>query len=628
MKPPIDHEDVFGYPILVAEDFDGVLARTGEAHQLAEIGTLAQQRGLMLLQARGGAGKTITAARIAALEPESHGVAIVSALRLLAEHIDLSIGLDIDLLMALSDDQERAALLRNGARGLVVIDGINEISRERADEILLAIPALAARYPFIRYLVTDRLNRRDIDQDQWILLTLGPVPEEEARSRLHNVTGPIPDHLTIPYYLDHSIRQGGSESQVDILRDLITVYGGVPSSKLDALAAAVYAQYRVCGDRMVGSQTLVEAVGRNVVDHMVSSGLLVAQNEEVQFAHHLTQDFLAALHLSADNKLWSPAGFDAVTLRASSFDALALAAGLIAADCVDDFVHRVFDWNYSGAAYLLEEDQAGEKRIQTPMRAAILAMLAEKRFDRMVVTARKVEDALHLQDESLARGLLAATDRHEIVDVVSAVLPENWEALWPQWFGDWYKTFQRPSDTEATTEDVENIKSTAATVGWATSNMLKRLKTSEDLCREVRDLATEHADATVRWRAVHALGAWPTQNVVDLLLARVGDADEDLWVRFGALRSVLEVAASGSKSIRRRVFAGLGRPELARQIAAQKHLRKEAIRALEVAEMPDDWHARAGDFMEYLWTQSDNPLDRDEVVLLAHRMRSARPVDA
>jgi hypothetical protein len=78
----------------------------------------------------------------------------------------------------------------------------------------------------------------------------------------------------------------------------------------------------------------------------------------------------------------------------------------------------------------------------------------------------------------------------------------------------------------------------------------------------------------------------------------VEDSDEELWVRYGALRSLLEVAAGSARPIRRRVFTALGNADLARTIASSQPLRKETIRALAVADMPDDWHALAGDFWE------------------------------
>jgi hypothetical protein len=618
-----EQNTVFGYPLLIAEDFDHILAGTGVELPLDQFSDRIQEKGQAIIQARGGAGKTVTAERLAALEATHHGVAFVQALTMPPGLGDFGTKLDIDLLIGLSQDMRRADLLRERSEGLVIIDGINEIPKERADRILLSIPILSARHPFIRFVVTDRLTRRDIDQDVWLLGTLGPVPEKEVRERLDTPTEPLPDHLTVPYYLDRSIDQGGPDSQVAILREGLTIHGGVPEHVIGSLAGAVYDRYEKRYDRTIDAETITDAVGVDIYDRMLSSDALRRQGNGIQFAHHLMQDFLAALHLSTHDKLWYQPGFDVVTLKASSFDALALAAALIEPrQRVDDFVHRVFDWNYYGAAYILEEDASGEKRILEAMRTAILAMLAEKRFDRMVVTAHRVEDALRLQNDVLASRLLRADNRDEVVQIVESALPQGWETQWPEWFHDWYETFKRPSKAQATEGDVANITSPTGTVGWATSNMLKRLRTPEDLRQIVRGHAATHGSPTVRWRAVHTLGAWPSEDSVDVLLSRVEDSDEELWVRYGALRSLLEVAAGSGRPIRRRVFTALGNADLARKIASSQPLRKEAIRALEVADMPDDWHALAGDFLDYLWADSDDPLDRDEVLLLAQRLRS------
>lgn len=619
----MDDKSDFGYPLRIADDFDHILIGAGTTLPFDQLSDLIQEKGQAIIQARGGAGKTVSARRIAALEPDDHGVAFVPAMALPASLSDFRTHLDIELLVSLSEDPDRARQLLDRFEGLVIIDGINEIPRERADQILLAVPILTARHPFTRFIVTDRLTRRDIDQDVWLLATLGPVSEEVARRLLKSTeTEPLPEHLTIPYYLARSIDHRKPDSQVAILKNGIVRYGGVPERSFDILADAVYYSYAQGYDRKIDAEAITRAVGQNVFEEMLTSGLLRSEQDSVQFAHHLNQDFLAASHLSVHPDLWNQYGFDVVTLKASSFDALALAAALVKANQdVDEFVHRVFDWNYYGAAYILEDDTSGEKRILEPMRIAILAMLAEKRFDRMVVTAHRVEDALRLQNDELATLLLSADCRETVLQVVKSALPDDWATQWPLWFREWYESFRRSSNTRATEDDVSNMTSPTGTVGWGTSNMLKRLRASDDVRQLVREHATSHSNPTIRWRAVHTLGAWPSNDSVDVLLSRVEDSEEELWVRYGALRSLLEVAAGATKPIRRRVFKSLGSSELASEISSLPPLRKEAIRALEVAEMPDDWHALAGDFLDHLWAGSDDPLDRDEVLLLAQRLR-------
>ncbi|MET4163970.1 MULTISPECIES: HEAT repeat domain-containing protein [Gordonia] len=622
MKSTVDEQHVlFDYPLLIAKDFDTVLTRKGDPCALTDVVERMRPLGLMLLQARGGAGKTFTARRLAELEPGKHGVAFVTAIDLAIVETDGTPAVGLDDLITAGADVERSRLLRDRGEGLVVIDGVNEIPKRQSDAILRSLPVLAARYPFIRFVVTDRLTRREIDQRDWVLATLGDIPASRVSDLSDADEGSFPEYLKIPFYLEQRLNHNDASTQVEVLHKGIVRHGGVADSDLSNLARVTFDSYRLRRDRRVPESLLVEAVGEDALRRMVDSGLIRIQHTAVQFDHHLTQDYLAALYLSANRDLWTPEGFDVTTLRASSFDALALASALVPTESVEDFVHRVFDWNYYGAAYLIEEDQTSSKRVRFAMRTAVLATLGEKRFDTMVVTVKRVEDALRLQEDSVAEALLNATTRDAVVAIVNASLPADWPQSSPEWFREWHAAFNRSSDDRATRADIAALRSNVGMVGWSASNMLKRLDVPKKLRKKVRKLAARDDSPTVRWRSVHTLGAWPSRSVAAQLISQVNDDDEQLWVRYGALRSALEVAATGREPLRREVLSALADPGLAYKIATDSQLRKEAIRSLEVSPMPAGWHAIAGDFMEFLWASAKDGLDRDEVVLLANRLR-------
>src|SRR5205823_6553944 len=103
------------------------------------------------------------------------------------------------------------------------------------------------------------------------------------------------------------------------------------------------------------------------------------------------------------------------------------------------------------------------------------------------------------------------------------------------------------------------------------ANVLKRTANPATLFTYLTRLLKTKSNV-VRWRVVHALGAIPKYQAVQTLL-RILDEDADEWVRFGAARSLVEVAASGSSTVRRRVFNALGRRVPA--IIQQPRIRKE-----------------------------------------------------
>ena len=77
----------------------------------------------------------------------------------------------------------------------------------------------------------------------------------------------------------------------------------------------------------------------------------------------------------------------------------------------------------------------------------------------------------------------------------------------------------------------------------------------------VRVLYREHPKSTpehrtIRWRIVHTLGAWPSQDNAQLLLEALGD--EHVWCRYGAVRSLVEMAArTTDPNLRQRILSSL-----------------------------------------------------------------------
>ena len=122
---------------------------------------------------------------------------------------------------------------------------------------------------------------------------------------------------------------------------------------------------------------------------------------------------------------------------------------------------------------------------------------------------------------------------------------------------------------------------------------------------------------TIRWRAVHALGAWPSAENAALLIAAM--ADEHMWCSYGATRSAVEMAArTGEEGLRNWIIEQLMEkwqelePEPLSQLAWASRYRDvdagwpASIRPLIVAvrdtqeeEERDRWDRRLRIFDEY-----------------------------
>ena len=489
------------------------------------------------------------------------------------------------------------------------------IERSRGNacpRIAACLDRLAAAYPDIAVLITDRLVRREGISPFWRLATLSPVPIEEVRSKTGLATPP--ESLSIPFYLDRFAPE--RSRNVDILRESVSRF--VPDNLLDDLAEVAFESYRRHHRRVLDVALAIEAVGADTWQRMLEARFAVELPVGAQFEHHLIQDYLSGLHLAARPELWEPLGFDIVTLRAASFDALSLAvSNLGPISNLDDFVLKVYDWNLYGVAYLLQEDRHGDRRIGRAMRVALLASIAEKRLDQVRPTVRRAADALRLQGDGIAQQFLAAST-HEAMAAIVAETPTD---RTPAWFTEWKSMFTRADGDVANRLDIVRVSDENPILGWGSANALRRLSISPALYLTLTVWSAEFPRAAVRWRCVHALGRCVNREVRDVLV-RALSSDDYLWVRYGALRALFEHAYVLSSSDRAEVIDSM--VASSNSWTGVDRLREEAARCLDVSPLPDSWHATVEPILQLLWQTSTNEDEATLLVDVAARLRERK----
>lgn len=598
MTPPAQY---FGYSIWLADAFEDVLDRASAKTAPLDIGAfseLVQRTACTLLQARGGAGKTYIANGVCNLL-RGRGVwaAVVPA---------LSIRGDEPLADVMNENDD--------SPGLIVIDGLNEVDRPTGERILDTIGPFTATNPHISFLVTDRLTRRPNASPFWKHATLGPVPDDVIRTIAE--TEPT-EALSIPFYLE---RHSSGSAAHQILAESISRY--VADEQLPLLGEAAYMSYQKHNRRALDRDITIAALGQETWQTLLDAKAVEATGGQVldfHFEHHLLHDFLAARHLATNDQLWHGDGFDVVTLKASSFDALALALTQVRTDdAVEDLVQRIYDWNFYAAAYMLEEDRGGDRRISDALRIALLGALAEKRFDDVVPTVVRVEDALRVQQSPLAAELLTATDRDDIVRTLTGQLPTRP----PTWFAVWLDQYAREDGASASEADVEKITSAQPVVGWGAANALRRMTLPQESHAELRRLLAEHESATVRWRAAHALGTHPSEENLRSLRAALTREPPISWVAYGALRAEFEQVRRTPTKRRPDLLAEIA-TETSDLIAIRGVLRAEAIRSLDVNPLPDNWHRDIEPLLVHLWETAD-ARGAAELAALAQRLRQRK----
>ncbi|MET0601145.1 MAG: HEAT repeat domain-containing protein [Baekduia sp.] len=437
---------------------------------------------------------------------------------------------------------------------LLFVDGINEVPYgDVAYPILKLLHEYMRKFPRARVLVTDREARSFYDTSGWETLRLEPLAIEAVRQRLDERFGrgaadkleSAIELLRIPFFLERAL-QGDridNASRASVLASFFTDHLRLTDEQLDALAAMAFATYVEALQRTFTIEDITNAIGGELVDQLRVAEAVRGDDEHLVFGHQLEHDYLAARHLMADPDLWTPETFDQVTFEASSFDAPAMALETIAQEADRDrFVRALYNWNWRGTITAMEwVEREGRPSASPDLRAAILALAAEKRFDAIEGSRTRAEAQLARFEDSLAATFHGLPDVAALIAAVAAI-----ESSAP-WFSEWQQLFCRPLDIAPTAAEVALLASSDALLGWTAANVVRRLPASSEAIAAIgalydRSLSERPDDQPIRWRAVHALGAWPTSASAEPLLRALGDSSN--WVVYGAVRSLVEIAAA------------------------------------------------------------------------------------
>lgn len=519
--------------------------------------TLAKERGRILLSGRGGAGKSTLMRRLVV-----DGAAVGSTVVL----IDLSRwdhaaseawkcrrdgardSIDFLLRRFGSGEIDVADLDFMPARQekLLIIDGLNETPGAVADEILAACDQVASLIINCSVIVSDRLVRRRTNGDErWFFAMPLDVDIDEARKFLNIDALPVGAQrlLDSPYFVDKGIKGALKNSPLATIRDFIESHGKLDANGMNVAAEGAFAAYRDEESRSFDPKEFPGEHGANVAQTLRQGGVLVdLPDGRVAFNHHWVHDYLAASYLASHPELWDfehrHASLDALTFKANSFDAVAFALEVLEAEAKDEFLRAVYDWNPYAAGYALAEvEEIAPLNIARALRTIILAMLAEKKFDRHHRSARKALDALELFRDNTAVAMRNATNREALIGIVAAE-PEHSEL-----YAAWNALFTLPSGQTASDSTVDALEDDDSIIGWTAANVLKRLSLTTEQAERLVHIAYS-SRPVIRWRACHVMGSVTADSFREVLLDKV-IADEDENVRYGAMRSLVEL---GSRS--------------------------------------------------------------------------------
>jgi nucleoside phosphorylase len=459
---------------------------------------------------------------------------------------------------------------------ILLVDGVNEVPGGAAGDAIAALDEFVFNNGKARILVADRVLSERYRAGRWHHAHLRPIPAEEVKgyvdqrfgSGTYAALGEGDDQLAdrerallgLPYFLNIALSRETPAlgSRAAAMREFFTRQVGLSEQQLGTLASAAFAAYSELHRRTFQPKWLKAQVGDQLLQSLETAGVLVArEGGEVGFAHQLQHDFLAGRHLATDRSLWHSDVLDQVTFYAESTDPLAQALTVLGVELRDEFLRVVYNWSWYGCVRTMSVVEAdGHDSCSASLRTALLALIAEKRFDPVVDTGEQAERLLSHFTDPLALKLASAPDRGSLSELVRSLHGQD-----DEWFRKWRELFvEAPPPSLATRDLTDRLASDEPVEGWTASNALRRFDMAE-VFSELRGMylgarSSQPASRAIRWRIVHAIGAWADDESADLLL-RALDDDEYVWVKYGAVRSLVELAATGSQVLQARVLSDL-----------------------------------------------------------------------
>jgi len=582
-----DYEDLFRDRNLIDTDPEELMDR-------------AFKRGRVLLQAAGGTGKTSILSRLRRESSDRRIVALYVDLRRWrpemfswweeardSEPQRLQLLLDT-LTSPTGVDDAAIDLLGPSLQVLLMVDGLNELPSGIGDSIISVVDGFARRHPRAGVIATDRLVRRPISDSHWTLATIAPLGGEAGLGG-------------IAFFRNLAIA-AGETSSVSAYGHYLTRHVNLRESDLALIGEAAFSLYASTKSRTFALSLLEDRIGNELVDQLRDGGTLVVDGDLASFFHHLIHDYLASVHMARDGLTWDPDGFDVITLTASSFDSLAMVLEqLHDANEADRFLRRIYDWSFYGAAYALATCRGRRSAsVSEEMEIALLAMLAERRWDPIRATAQQVSDALALFPSGVADSFLDAPDLQALFGLVERMIGQQSSLR------KWATLFTRATDSAVEENDIAVLEDSDSLLGWTMANVLKRSKLSEHQLDQLIRVLADSPNATTRWRAAHALGAHPSRASINALFAALDDTYH--WVAYGSVRSLIEIAALSSEH-REGVISRL-RNVMDRRRSDASILR-QLSRAVILAAPPEAWADSVGPIVEDLWAAAETEERQD-----------------
>ncbi len=627
-RPATDYE--FDLRVRPAADVSEVVAIHLNADQQSYVpGDLApddfvtgQPRHPFIVYAPGGAGKSTFLARVIRAA-KANGVVPFLLDMAKPEEIPEKFEDFFTTFACNTTHKDFEACEKAGKDIILVIDGLNERPASLDGSEVSHINAFCETNKNVRILITDRIKRRSIRYPLLEKSTILPIPRAEVEEAIGNADLSEAEKalLSSPFFLDLflDIRTAGSKhdgrnTRVKMFRDFFQYYVGVPQSDLSKLAVIALKAFETGKGPLLPTSeweglTNQSPEMQSIFGKLSSSGVLVERSDSksptLHFRHQLFHDFLNAQALvDLGESSWRSSVFDICTLRAASYEVIELSAEILE-ERSDALLSEAYDWNYGAVLDCVKNLQArkhgGTSKVVEEFRNAIFVLSAEKRFDRFAHTAERAR--MNYPELERTLPFLAKVESVDsLVRGVASELSSSGSDFWTRWHELYTKT------TEIEDDELRLLWGDPVTA-WTAANVFRRFPLSRGHCSVLREafrcLASAGKDGRrsigAQWRIVHLLGVSTAEADQSFLLEAVLDDAEHRWVRYGAVRALMESLSflNGAHGLSRR-------KKFLKKIVSGMHkisdydVRVEMRRIAFLAEGVPERVSWAGDYIQVL----------------------------
>ncbi|MDQ7906846.1 hypothetical protein RB614_20230 [Phytohabitans sp. ZYX-F-186] len=445
--------------------------------------------------------------------------------------------------------------LPGSSKVIWMIDGMNELRSELSAKVLEALTNELRGTVRSRLIVADRSDSRYKGAD-WRVRLVNPldsavveqhvpivelVTEEDKRRR---------ELLRSPFFLDVAITNEGLtwRSSVQAIHGLFASRVKLNELEIDVLSAYALSVYEAKAGLAFELDDMVRAVGSPIAKRLIESRLVQpVTGTKVSFYHQLLHDYLSSRSVAQRPETWVPRYFDALSFDANTYESVFMVLDQLGSeDAFARYITALYDWNWFATIRCVERALSDGWAVPHHLKLMLSAMLCEKRFDPVAGSRARADSWSSKLDAVTGFGFARVTTIPGLV----AEVEQFRKGSEPSWFQDWYKLFAligTPSHVPSENE-IALLASPNPFIGWIAAQVTRHCNLTDEGARQIRAIysgarhATDDVSCSIRWRAVHAVGRNPSSDNARMLLSAI-DGDSYSWVKYGAVRSLLEMAA-------------------------------------------------------------------------------------